>query len=284
MTTTMSKTILLSLLCSATLVTGSYALVVPDLPTLTPKVFGSQLDFKVAFGSKENPFQMQGLRVELDGVCRRKSKSEASSGIFEASVVDKRPYYISEKGLQEVHLENGGWELRWPKKSRHGVLLCSFIVPTALKRNDAATLEAGRFFMHHRIWSAETLESERERRRTIQAKAAVALKERDEQVKKLVDDEETTLTKVVSYGKAAKSMSQFRDSGLKEAGFTPLYDDQVLQLVPRDCILSTRGLIYKASETRGELLEYAGESRVDFPKAASTTTADQEKVVDNADG
>eukprot|EP00546_Thalassionema_frauenfeldii_P014706 CAMPEP_0178930110 /NCGR_PEP_ID=MMETSP0786-20121207/21030_1 /TAXON_ID=186022 /ORGANISM="Thalassionema frauenfeldii, Strain CCMP 1798" /LENGTH=151 /DNA_ID=CAMNT_0020606555 /DNA_START=358 /DNA_END=814 /DNA_ORIENTATION=- len=138
-----------------------------------------------------------------------------------------------------------------------------FLGSSNLKRNDDTTLDAGRFFLHHRVWSNDSLESERERRRTIQSQASIALKERDEVVKKIVDEDESAFNKVISYGKAAKSMNNFRSSGLEEARFTPLFDSQVLELVPRDCILSTRGLIYKMSEKRQPLAQ-AGESRVDL--------------------
>jgi len=259
-------TLLLSLLFSTTLVYNSQALLIPDLSDIVPKLKGSQLDFKVAFGGKENPFQINGVCVKLDGNRRQQSKNKVSSGIFDAILIDTKPYFITEKGLKEAPLENGGWELRWPQKSPYGILVCSFMVPTDLKRNEDTTLERGRFFMHHRIWSEETLESERERRRAIQSEASIALKERDEQVEKLVDEEESAFNKVVSYGKAAKSMSNFRSSGLEEARFTPLFDDQVLELVPRACILSTRGLIYKARSEKKREMEIAGQSRVDWLK------------------
>mmetsp|Transcript_13723 Transcript_13723/g.20909 ORF Transcript_13723/g.20909 Transcript_13723/m.20909 type:complete len:89 (+) Transcript_13723:128-394(+) len=79
--------LLLSLLFISTIFNSSYGLLIPDLPALVPKLFGSQLNFKVAFGPRENPFQIQGLKVDLDGTCRQKPKNGISSGIFDATLM-----------------------------------------------------------------------------------------------------------------------------------------------------------------------------------------------------
>ena len=269
---------------------------VPNVLELAPTIFGTQLEYKVAFGNKENPFQMQGIYVELSNVCGQRSQKAYSSGIYETKPLtsttgdddddngqdqqqgeqQQGPYFINDKGIQKVQLDNGGWELRWPQSSPFGMLVCSFGVPKSYQRNDmGATLEAGRFFMHHRVWTKSTLAQERQKRLKIQGEAAQSLKERDEEVKKLTDTTQegtNAFTRMMNYGKAAKSMNDFRTSGLQEARYTPLYDDQVLVLDDlEECILSTRGLIYYGIERAGmgikkKELEYAGESRVDFLK------------------
>jgi len=232
----------------------------PDLQTLSPALYQTKLNFRVAVGDPEEPFQMQGLHVELGSRCR--TPKRYSTGLHEAQMLGddtSKPFFVNRDGRQTVHLEHGGWEVMWRKPSPHGHLVCSFVNPTRLKRNEA-TFQAGRFFMYHRCWTKATLESERKRRRRLQAEASKFLNDRDQKVKKITEEEGNALEKVVSYGQAARSMNQYRTLGLKEAQFIPLYDDQVLELTP-DCIVSTRGLIFMVN---GRQPEEIGRSRVDF--------------------
>ena len=163
-------------------------------------------------------------------------------------------------------LDKGGWEIVWAPKSPHGILACSFVSEEDLKRSEeGSSLKAGRFFMYHRVWTRDTLESERQRRREIQAVAAQSLSQRDEKVQTLQSDEENFASKAKAYAEAVKSMNDYHSSGMKEARFIPLYDDQVLEISP-ECIVSTRGLIYQREERD---LVQIGDSRVDFLKQAT---------------
>lgn len=251
------------LLATALVTTTCHGLVIPDLRDLAPSIYTNQLDYHVAVGNKETPFQMKDLHVELSGNLKT-SLGKQSTGIHEATLL-KPPAFVNDQGEQLVALENGGWEVQWSKKSQHGFLVCSFVTPTEVQRNDDAKLEAGRFFMYHRVWTTATLASERERRKKIQSEAAKALDDRDQKIKEITDDEGNLGSKVVSYAQAAKSMNEFRTSGMKEAVYIPLYDHQVLELTP-DCIMSSRGLIYKSTNRQPQ---YIGESRVDFLKKKS---------------
>mmetsp|Transcript_21404 Transcript_21404/g.59349 ORF Transcript_21404/g.59349 Transcript_21404/m.59349 type:complete len:266 (+) Transcript_21404:126-923(+) len=227
-----------------------------DLTKLAEQVCGTSLDFKVAFGSKETPFQMKDMHVVLGST--KRTPKPLSTGIHEADLL-KRPYFVNEKGEQRVELTGGGWEITWDK-SPHGILTCSFISPQTVQRNEAS-MEAGRFFLRHRVWTQESLESERSRRRKIQNEAAKSIKTRDQKIKEMTNEEGTMGSKVVSYAKAAQAMGDYYKSGYQEALFIPLYDSQVLELAP-DCIVSTRGQIYQQLSRRKP--EYVGESRVDF--------------------
>ena len=133
---------------------------------------------------------------------------------------------------------------------------------------EAGVLEAGRFFMQHRVWTEETLKSERMRRKEIQDEAAELLTQRDKKLEEYLDEESNPLTKVVSYGQAARTMNKVYTSGLKESLFVPYYDDQVIRL-SLDCIVSTRGLIFKSGLRE---LEQIGESRVDLYKGSDDET------------
>lgn len=241
----------------ATALSTCHSFVIPDLSDLGPRLFSNQLKFRVAVGDKKTPFQMKDLHVELSG--DGAAPLDKSTGYHDAKVL-KKPFFIDSKGEQFVELENGKWEVQWAKGSPHGLLVCSFLSPKEAQRTDDAKLEAGRFFMYHRVWTTETLASERERRLEIQAEAAIYLNDRDQKVKVITDEETNVGSKVINYAKAAKSMSDYRNSGYKESLFIPLYDTQVLPLTP-DCIVSSRGMIYKAV---GKKPEYIGESRVDF--------------------
>ena len=158
-------------------------------------------------------------------------------------------------------LEKGGWELIWSEKSPHGFLVCGFVSPEKVKRTKDAFLDAGRFFMYHRVWTEETLASERERRLTIQEEVAEKLKDRDAYFQKLADEKENMGSKVMSYAKAAKSMNDFYTSGYEESLFVPFYDTQVLK-IDENCIVSTRGLVYKTNDN-GEAIKI-GDSKVEF--------------------
>lgn len=231
----------------------------PNLAKLAPRVYSEKLNYRVAVGPKETPFQLNKLHVELSNNLRTTKKR--STGIHEARIL-RRPSFINNKGEQIVNLHQGGWEITWSPKSPHGFLACSFVVDEQVQRNEEAKLEAGRFFMYHRVWTQKTLASERERRKKVQAEAATFLKERDEKVKEITDEENNNLgSKVMSYAQAAKSMNNYRTSGYQEVLFIPLYDDQVIELTP-DCIVSTRGLIYKIDSSTKSPIQI-GESRVD---------------------
>lgn len=237
--------------------TACFALTAPELGDLAPRLYSTQLNYRVAVGSKDTPFQMKDLHVELTG--QKQLAKKGSTGIHDASLL-REPSFVNDRGEQTVDLKNGGWEIVWAKASAHGHLSCSFVNSETVQRNDDATLEAGRFFMYHRVWTKASLESERERRRKIQAEAAKKIDERDQKLKKVTDENENVGSKVLSYAQAAKSMNDYYTSGYKEALFIPLYDDQVLELTP-ECIVSTRGLIYKIEKGKPEKI---GESRVDF--------------------
>lgn len=235
----------------------------PDLKQLAPTIYGNKLNYRVAVGDKETPFQMKNLHVELSAACKT-PQSRRSTGIHDATVL-QNPTFINDNGLQTVQLLNGGWQVNWNVRSDpHGFVVCSFVTPQDFQRNENAKLEKGRFFMYHRCWTTSTLASERERRIQIQQEAAKALGDRDEKIKEITDEQGSVASKVVSYAKAAKSMNDYRASGMKEASYIPLYDHQVLELTP-DCIVSSRGLVYKV-DANGRRLAYIGESRVDFLK------------------
>ena len=271
------------LICSLTsTITGCYGLAAsssaaaasaatPNLKTLASAVYKTKLNYRIAVGNKETPFQMKDMHVELSSTLKTPpGGSSRTTGIHDAALLSY-PYYINEDGEQFVALERGGWELQWSKSSPHGFLVVSFVTPETVQRNnnnnnkDAAQLTKGRFFMYHRVWTRESLTSERERRKLIQSEAAKLLDDRDSNIRDITDnDHKSNLDKVVSYARAAKSMNEYRTSGMKEAVYIPLYDNQVLELT-NDCIVSTRGLIYKdVTTTRRTPPAYLGESRVDF--------------------
>lgn len=233
---------------------------IPKLSDLAPSIYKNQLNYRVAVGDKASPFQMKDLHVELSG--NLKAKKPSSTGIHDATLL-QNPAFVNDQGEQSVALQKGGWELQWQQQSPHGFLVCSFVAPAEIQRNDDAKLEAGRFFMYHRVWTTATLASERERRKEIQSEAARAIDERDQKIKEITDDESNLGSKVVSYAKAAKSMNEFRTSGYEEAKYIPLFDHQTLELTS-ECIVSSRGLIYKAGPNRQH--QYIGESRVEFLK------------------
>ena len=253
-------TIFVILLTSHAFVVPTHSLTIPPLADLAPQLASTTLTYQVAVGSKETPFQMKGMNVELSGTCR--TSKAGSTGIYEANLL-RSPWFISQRGEQTVDLTDGGWEVVWPKASPHGHLVCSFVSSQTVKRNEEASLEAGRFFLCHRVWTRQTLQSERERRREIQSKAAVYLDERDKKIKKITDEDGSVGEKVVSYAQAARSVNKYRTLGYKETLFIPLYDEQVLE-ISDDCIVSTRGMVYRIDNNRR--LKRIGDSRVDFLK------------------
>lgn len=261
----------------------------PTLPTLAQQLFGTQLTFQVAIGSTENPFQMQQLGVELSDKTLAGATNKADSTILYETETQEQPYYINVEGKQVVNLQNSGWQATWKQNSPHGFLICSFDSPTALQRtSEGAVLEEGRFFLYHRMWSTQTLEWERMRRKAIQARAGKHLGDRDSLVKKLQEENDDNMwTKLNTYGQAYQANNKFRDSGMRGAKFTPLYDDQVLE-VTSDCILSTRGRVFRQAEWQRDFMvreedllfigedvskemAYIGESRVDFSKTPGGT-------------
>ena len=208
---------------------------------------------------------MQGLHVKLSDTRQQTSLRKRSTGIHVADLL-QTPFFVNDKGEQRVALQDGAWEVTWGPKSPHGHLTCSFVATEAYRRNDQATstLEQGRFFMYHRVWTLATLESERQRRRKIQSEAAKYHDERDQKIREITDVQGNIGSKVLSYAQAARSMNEYRSLGVREASFVPLYDDQVLVLEP-NCILSTRGQIFQMSQrSNNNRPEYIGESRVDF--------------------
>lgn len=183
----------------------------PDMEKLAPQVYSRQLNFRVAVGEQESPFQMKDLHVQLSGY--RKTPKRFSTGIHTVDLL-QQPYFINDQGEQSVTLNSGGWEIFWRKKSPHGHFTCSFVSPEELQRTkEGAVLEAGRFFINHRVWTRETLESERERRRKLQAEAAKHIDDRDKKINEIMDDENSLGSKVVSYAQAAKSNYDYLVSG-----------------------------------------------------------------------
>lgn len=217
----------------------------PPLDPLASNIYGTKLTFRIAVGnSQETPFQLSGINVEF-GTQKHLSKS-GSTGIHNAILLQPQPYYVNEQGQQNIELIQGGWEISWGKGSPHGHLVTSFISPKPLQRtSNGDILDAGRFFMQHRVWTKTTLESERQRRRSIQDEASKYLIDRDTKITEIIDEENTNpLSKVVSYGQAVQSMNNYRMTGLQEARFIPFYDEQVIQL-NTNCIVSTRGQLFQ---------------------------------------
>jgi len=231
---------------------------VPDLYEVAPKIFARRLNFRVAVGSEDAPFQFKDLYVELGS--KRMAAKPYSTGIYSVDLLQK-PFYVNRRGKQDVTLENGGWELNWQKKSPHGFLACSFVSPEQVKRTEDAVLDAGRFFMYHRVWTKETLASERERRLKIQEEVAEKLKDRDAYFQKLADEKENVGSKAMSYAKAAKSMNEYYTSGYEESLYVPYRDEQVLK-IDDSIIVSTRGLVYKTN-AKGKTVKI-GDSAVEF--------------------
>lgn len=255
------RRLFLILIVPTTAVQGLFLQNPIDLAKLAPTLYSNRLNYRVAVGDKETPFQMKDMHVELSSNRKTPPRQNQTTGVHDATLL-RQPTFVNDSGEQGVPLEKGGWELQWTKESPHGFLVCSFVSPVEVQRNDNAKLETGRFFMYHRVWNTATLASERERRTKIQAEAAKSLDERDQKIKEITDeDNKDNIGKVVSYAQAAKSMNDYRGSGMKEAVYIPLHDHQVLELTP-DCIVSSRGLVYKQLENRRSA--YIGESRVDF--------------------
>lgn len=248
------------LLAAWTIVTCNSLSVLPKLTDLAPRLHGTQLDYKVAIGSPANPFQMQGLRVELSGSKAgedpSKSGASRSTGLYETIQNNDGPYYINTGGEQTVNLRCGRWEVNWRNKCPHGFLVASFDLPESVRRTDeGAVLEAGRFFIYHRVWSEQTLERERSRRKAIEEKASKHFWDRDRLVKKLQEGEDSNvLRKLKTYSQAYKAQNDYRESGLLGARFVPLFAEQVLELVPEDCIMSTRGRVFRKAEWQKDVL------------------------------
>ncbi|CAB9522920.1 expressed unknown protein [Seminavis robusta] len=239
---------------------------VPSLDTMASRLgeeSANLLNYRVAVGDKESPFQMKDMHVQLSDSLSLDRKKH-STGIYDCRLLEK-PTFINDKGEQPIALESGGWEITWGPNSPHGHLVCSFVSPEQVKRNEGATLEKGRFFIRHRVWTSKTLESERERRRGIQSEAAKLLDDRDQKVKQITDTNDSLASKTWSYAQAAKTMGTYRDLGVYEARFVPLYDDQVLELIKDDCILSSRGQVFQVQSRRQGPVNI-GESRVEFLK------------------
>ena len=233
-----------------------------NLNTLAEQLYDTELRYRVAFGDSDSPFTMNGLHVALASDNRRRNQP-FTTGLHTAALLQK-PWYITNQGEQSVDLQEGGWEVSWRPTSCHGFLSCSFVAPEALQRNDQATsqLEAGRFFVNHRVWTRATLASERKRRRDIQAQAAGYLEERNQKIREMNGDtDKKGSNKVLSYAQATRASNKYFTSGYKEALYIPLHDDQVLELAP-DCLVSTRGEIYSKEGRRTP--ERVGLSRVDF--------------------
>lgn len=230
----------------------------PNLQHLAPQIYKTKLNYRVAFGDKETPFTMNGLHVQLES--DNQVPKTSSTGIHMAELLTK-PWYIKDEGQCLVELENGGWEIGWNPESPHGILTCSFYSQNEIQRNENAKMEAGRFFINHRVWTKQTLQSERQRRLKIQEYAAKHLAERDQRIKEIVDDESNMGSKVVSYAQAAQARNKYFKSGHRESLYVPLYDDQVLELTP-DCIVSTRGEIFKMDYRKRP--QKIGLSRLDF--------------------
>ena len=258
----------------------------PNLDDLASRIYDTKLNYRVAFGNKENPFTMNGLHVKLESNCQTPKKS--STGIHTLSLLSK-PWYINENGEQFVQLNNGGWEIGWNTKikdSKHGLLICSLVSPETYTRRTSSSstsqedengleeeiskLEQGRFFITHRVWTKQTLELERERRRKIQNEAAQYLNIRDTKVKEIIDptNKNNFASKMISYAQATQAKNSYFTSGYAEALYIPLYDDQVLEL-QQDCIVSTRGEIFqvgKDGKYGSKRPRKVGLSRVDFLK------------------
>jgi len=254
---------------------------IPNLATLAPQLLDTRLNFRIAVGDPERPFPIQGLHVALSSTKKNSNNSNkqkqqqrsfySTTGTHDSVLLDDNhpPFYINEQGMQPVEFEQPSWEITWRRNRPHGHLVCSFVNPQTLQRqndndddNDSVVFPAGRFFLYHRVWTTTTLASERERRRGLQAQAATYLKERDAHVEQIMNPDEPKngannngwASKLQSYGRAAQSMNRFRTLGLKEAQFVPLFDDQVLELLapssssslPVDdgLVLSTRGRIF----------------------------------------
>ena len=267
------------------------ALTLPNLDDLASRIYDTKLKYRVAFGNKDSPFTMNGLHVQLDSHCQ--TPKQSSTGIHTLSLLSK-PWYINDKGEQLVQLDNGGWEISWNTKirdSKHGLLICSFVSPETYTRtsrdssgddennnesdnNEISKLQQGRFFISHRVWTKETLELERDRRRKIQNEAAQYLNIRDTKVKEIMDsDNKNVGSKILSYAQATQAKNSYFTSGYAQALYIPLYDDQVLQL-QEDCIVSTRGEIFQYVGNDGSNTivgtskrpRKVGLSRVDFLK------------------
>ena len=231
---------------------------IPNLTALAAQLAQTKLNYYIAVGSKEAPFQMKDMHVCLDGA--RQTRKADSTGIHEATLL-QAPTYINRDGQQAVPLQHGGWEVVWSASSPHGHLACSFVSAERVQRNPDAALQAGRFFVYHRVWTVATLATERQRRKQIQSAAASYLEQRDQKLQTVADNEANVGDKVVSYAQAARSMNEYYSLGYKETLYIPLYDNQVIALTP-ECIVSTRGMVYKADDQRR--MQYIGDSRVEL--------------------
>eukprot|EP00977_Amphora_coffeiformis_P006965 scaffold1513_cov100-Amphora_coffeaeformis.AAC.14 len=177
----------------------------------------NRLQYTLAVGSKEAPFPLQGLRVELTAT--RQTPKAYSTGIHVAKLL-RAPTYIDKTGQKTVDLQQGGggWEIVWRKNNNnnnnktrgpHGYLACSFVATQRHERNEeGACLEAGRFWIYHRVWTPAMLQSERVRRREIQARAAACLQERDEKLQTLVDDDDAGDDPNSNNNKAKKNVGE----------------------------------------------------------------------------
>lgn len=272
---------------------SSRSAVLPKMDAIASQLAKTQLTFQVAIGDTKNSFPLNDLTVELDTGRASRSKQQQQqskadcTGLFEANLVQD-PYFINTQGQQRVGLQDCDWRVVWNNNHPYGFLVCSMHVPMAVQRTSGAVLDRGRTFLYHRLWSKPSLEYERQRRVSIQARAGTFRGERDDLVQKLATNEPNNTnvwTKLKTYGQAYTAARNLWDSGWRGAKFTPMYDDQVLEL-SANVIVSTRGRVFRVAEWSKDFrvreddllflgedqcrdLAYIGECRVDFAKVSS---------------
>lgn len=228
----------------------------PVLKKFAQTQTGTLLGIRLDVGKNENSrMSINGLIIELhpDSIVKGSKHPtlpgangpdpNSSTGAKNLSI-QQAPYYINTGGMNQVHLEEGCWELAWKEGAPSGSLVCGFHHTEEVKRNEAI-LPKGRIYMAFPVWTKETLAEAQERKRDIERRARQHIQDKDEELTKM-QSTSNPLMKAWHYRNAAAAMEKYFVCGVDTAKMIPL--DRDVMALQDNLVLNTKGTVWTKHE------------------------------------
>ena len=166
--------------------------------------------------------------------------TDCSGGSHSLTIV-KEGQFINDRGVQNVNVKKGAWELVWLKNNHAGSLNIGFHIPQDYTRNDR-TLPKGNMYVSFLVWSKESLRGARKAKEAAIQFAKEKLEERKQEITKM-NETPNPFMKALHYRNAYVATETFHlDTHLKYYQETVPDEDETIDLQD-DLILGVKGSI-----------------------------------------
>mmetsp|Transcript_18599 Transcript_18599/g.27291 ORF Transcript_18599/g.27291 Transcript_18599/m.27291 type:complete len:282 (+) Transcript_18599:62-907(+) len=218
---------------------------------------GMSLNLRLVVGrEQEAQMVLDDFQVEFESKCHNFMRSfktvenvlppNFSSGAFSLRV-QKKPSFISMRGLEHAQILNSCWEMVWHDGAVAGTIVCAFDVSKECSRseNSDVSLPSGRLYIGFPVWTKDGLAQCQVYKQEVMDRAKKCIKSKDDELDKM-NGTSNPFLKVLYFLNAYAALTKFQRSEVgmltREMAHIPLEDVRPIQ---NGLFISSRGTMWK---------------------------------------